>query len=643
MVRFRWGFKVDWLKKNIQTWTALIFAVVVLYYLHPYYGIRHDSPLYLGQALLAMKPEIFKQDLFFAYGSQADFTILPSLLGWLCARWHPADAFLALTALALLMFLGASLLLTRQLFGPRWGYWAVLSLLIFPAVYGGLWIMSYAESFLTGRTLAEPVVLLVLWAYFRRHYAWASVLFLLAALVHPLQALGGLMVVWSHLVIQRRAWLHLLWLPALAVLASYAGVSHLAFLTARYDSEWFEWVKGPNQLTFLSNWSLVDWIFMATDVFLVSLWIRSGDEPRKGVACAALLAVAIGFVTSYVGYEVLQFVFLGGLQLWRVDWLLHWLAMASIPALLYVQWQKTGPKSIEFLSLITIVALGTQNRISPDMGKIVFVLIPLYWFWPRIQSRIGPGLVRALLFSMPFALMVAMLKFLQQANERYHASWHLGTPLTVHYMLLSNPAIGGLVVCGLLYLFYRWPRWQVLGAVLVLPALAFSLSIWDRRSEWTLELERSRGDASEFGLELEPNAKVFWSNELLAPWLVLRRPSYYSGQQTAGILFNRETAREVMKRNADLNALNSDLEHCKSQKKISNEAGDETCNVHGVAISRLCRVAKSDLDYVILDFQSDEPHAGEWHLKGRDILGKPINYYIYRCADLLKAEEPSKS
>jgi len=46
---------------------------------------------------------------------------------------------------------------------------------------------------------------------------------------------------------------------------------------------------------------------------------------------------------------------------------------------------------------------------------------------------------------------------------------------------------------------------------------------------------------------------------------------------------------------------------------------------------------------VILDFQSDEPHAGEWHLKGRDILGKPINYYIYRCADLLKAEEPSKS
>lgn len=633
---------MDWLKRNLPAWTALIFAVAVLYYLHPYYGIRHDSPLYLGQALMVMEPKVFKNDLFFAYGSQADFTILPNLLGWLCARWHPAQVFLGLTWLALLMFLGASFLLARQLFGQQKGYWAVLSLLIFPAVYGGLWILSYAESFLTGRTLAEPFVLLALWAYLRRRHAWASALFVLAALIHPLQALGGLMVLWVHLVSQRRAWLHLLWLPALGLLGAYAGVSHLAFLTAQYDSQWFEWIKGPNTLTFLSSWSLVDWTFILTDGFLLALWIRSDIEPCKSLARAALLATAIGFSVSYVGYEMLQFVFLGGLQLWRVDWLLHWLAMASIPALLCVQWQKTGPKSIEFLALITIVALGTQNRISPDMGKIVFVLIPLYWFWPRIQDRISSGLARALLYSMPLALMVAMLKFLQQANERYHASWHLGSPLTVHYMLLSNPAIGGLVVCGLIYLFLRWPRWQLLGGLFAMAALVFSMSIWDRRSEWTLDLERTRGDASEFGLQLETNAKVFWSNELLAPWLVLRRPSYYSGQQSAGILFNRETAREVMKRNADLDALNSDLEYCKSRKNLSNEGGDEVCNIHGVAISKLCRVARADLDYVVLDFKSDEPHAGEWHLKGKDILGKSINYYIYRCADLIADAAQSK-
>lgn len=626
---------VDWLKKNISALTGLVFAVCVLYYLHPYYGIRHDSPLYLGQALMAMDPGVFKRDIFFAYGSQADFTVLPSLLAWLCSRWQPAVVFLGLTAFALLTFLGASTLLARRLFGPRLGYWAVLSLLIFPAVYAGLWIMSYAESFLTGRTLAEPLVLLFILAYLNNRFIWAFGLVLLAALIHPLQALGGIILIWLHLVQQRRAWLHLLWIPLLAVLASYAGVSKLAFLTARYDSQWFEWIQGPNKLTFLSSWSLVDWIFILTDAFLVSQWIKEGQEPLKSLARAALLATILGFAISYVCYEVWQFVFIGGLQLWRVDWLLHWLAMASIPALLCIQWQKTGPKSVEFLSLLTIVALGTQNRISPDMGKIVFVLIPLYWFWPRIQDKIGSGFVRALLYSMPLALIIAMLKFLQQANERYHASWHFGAPLTVHYMLLSNPAIGGLVTCGLVYLFYRWPRWRWVGLVLASAALIFSISIWDRRSEWTLELERTQGDASEFGLKLEPHAQVFWSNELLAPWLVLRRPSYYSGQQTAGILFNRETAREIMKRNADLDALNSDLEYCKSQKKISNEAGDEVCNIHGVAISKLCRVAKSDLDYVVLDFKSDEKHAGEWHLKGRDILGKSINYYIYRCADLI--------
>jgi len=632
---------LGFLKKNTSAALGCIFAVCLLYYLHPYYGIRHDSPLYLGQAMLAMDPATFKNDMFFAYGSQADYTIMPVLLGWFCSIWHPAKVFLALSAFSLVLFAFSSYILARKILGAKFGYWGLLSLLIFPAVYAGNWILSYAESFLTGRSLSEPIVLLVIAAYLSRRYAWAILLFILAATLHPLQALGGLLVIWIHLVQQKKAWLHLLWVPVLLFLASLAGTPHLEFLSARFDPQWFEWLMGPNRLTFLSEWTSVDWIFILTDAFLILLWTRSRWEPASTLARSILIATFLGFALSYVFYEQLRFVLLGGLQLWRVDWLLHWFAMVSIPALLYIQYQKTQIKSIEFWALFTIVALGTQNRISPEMGKIVFVLIPLYLAWPRIKDQISPRLVAFLLYSMPLAFAVALLKFIQQSYERYHASWHFGTPLTMHYMLLSNPVIGGLCVIALVYLFLRRPKWQVYGVFLALAALIFSVTTWDRRSDWTLEIEQTRGDGSEFSIKMEPQAQVFWSNDLLGPWLVLRRASYFSAQQTAGILFNRETAREVMKRHAELNALNGSLDSCKAQK--INETGDEACNIQGVTLTALCRVAKPYLDYIVLDFQSDERYAGVWNLKAKDIMGKPISYYLYRCSDLIAGADSKSS
>ena len=621
-------------KKSASTLLPILFVACLVYYLHPYYGIRHDSPLYLGQALLAMDPVTFKKDLFFAYGSQADYTLLPAVLGWLCLHWHPAQVFLWLTALSLGLFAASAYVLCRRLLNPEVGYWGLLALLIFPSVYGGTWILSYAEGFLTGRVLSEPIVLLMLAAYLGRSYGWSAVLFLVAALIHPLPALGGLMVLWAHLVVRRLIWLHLLWVPILIFAAALLGVPHLEFLSARFDPQWFDWIRGPNKLTFLSEWPAMDWTFILTDVFLLSLWARSASEPMRSMARAALLATAMGFALSYVFYEQLRFVFLGGLQFWRVDWLMHWLAIAGIPGLLSMEYKNSGPKSVQFLALLTIVALGTQNRISPDMAVIIYVLIPLYLSWPKVQRKIGPVLTRALIVSMFFAVALSLLKYSYNLLDRFSISGHLGNPPMMNFMILSHPVIGGLVVAFLVYLFKKRPGWRGCGLIFVLAALIFSFTHWDRRSAWTLEVEHTRGDGSEFGVTLEPSAQVFWSNELLAPWLVLRRPSYFSVQQTAGILFNRDTAREVIQRHTALDALNQNLDVCKIKK--TSDRDDEVCNVQSITLTALCRVAKSSLDYIVLDFEADERYTGMWHLNAVDNAKKPITYYLYRCADLLK-------
>ena len=146
---------------------ASLLLLVLLIYFRPYYGIRHDSVLYLGQSLLRLDPDNFKSDLFFAFGSQADFTLVPRLIAPLLGNFDAAGTFLVLTALCLVFFLLASTTLLATLFPSPYWYWGVIALLVLPGGYGEDGILSYAEPFFTGRSLAEPLVLLALGAYFR--------------------------------------------------------------------------------------------------------------------------------------------------------------------------------------------------------------------------------------------------------------------------------------------------------------------------------------------------------------------------------------------------------------------------------------------------------------------------------------------
>ena len=54
------------------TWLVLVALWVLA---HPYGGLRHDGLLYAGQAMAHLRPDVFGRDLFFAYGSQDDYTI----------------------------------------------------------------------------------------------------------------------------------------------------------------------------------------------------------------------------------------------------------------------------------------------------------------------------------------------------------------------------------------------------------------------------------------------------------------------------------------------------------------------------------------------------------------------------------------
>ena len=83
---------------------AGLLALFLLYYLRPYYGIRHDGALYLGQALLRLDPGNLSSDLFFKYGSQADFTVFPYFVASLLRHFDAASVFLVMTVSSLALF-----------------------------------------------------------------------------------------------------------------------------------------------------------------------------------------------------------------------------------------------------------------------------------------------------------------------------------------------------------------------------------------------------------------------------------------------------------------------------------------------------------------------------------------------------------
>jgi hypothetical protein len=608
--------------------------ITVALYLHPYYGIRHDSSLYLAQAMLRWDPENFSKDFFFAYGSQADFTLLPNLVAFFFKWMLPGDVFAGFTQLSIVLFAIASYTLARQIFGAKAGYWATLALLIWPSGYGGMWVLAYAETFFTGRGLAEPLVLLALAAYLAKSYKSAASLWILAALAHPLQALPCLLIIFFDLIWRRKEYLLILWLPLLLLIASLAGVPHLEKLTERFDPQWFEWVHGPNKLTFISEWSYQDWLFIGTDVFLLVLLYLNASSGIKNLVRAFLSAMLVAFGISYFGYDIARYVLIGGVQIWRIDWLIHWLAIASLPTLLWRQYSLDGLRSVRFLSLMVIMMLGTQNRIVPDVAPIVFILIPLYCFWPKIENRISPLLGKILYFSLPLAVLLALIKSGLQSYDRYHAAWHLGKLPEIHFLILSHPIMASLFVSILCYLFFHQIYLRKFLLVCLTLGLFYSITTWDRRSDWTHIVEATPGNGREFGVEIEKGAEVYWANEVLAPWLVLRHPSYYSGAQTAGILFNRGTAVEAIRRSIYLEALSSQLDACRVS--ASSDSDSVICHGQSLTLDALCQVAAPDLKYVVIDFLITDDFYGKWDL-GIEYGGRPVIYYMYRCQDVLSA------
>ncbi|WP_240126866.1 hypothetical protein [Thermomonas alba] len=606
----------------------------LLFMTQAYFGIDHDSVLYLGEALRLRLPDILDHDLFFAHGSQGRYTAFPHLVAALLAAGADASQlFMAGTILGLLLFAATSWLALRALLPPgqRWLPW--LALLCLPTAYGAYRIFGYGEPFFTPRGYAESLCLLALALLTRQRLRTAAACLLAAGLLHPLQALGAALVFWLWLALADRRWLHALWLAPIPFVLGLAGIAPFDGLLHPLDAATYKLAYQFSRHLFVGGWRAEDFQTLAFDLLVLLHVARTQPPPLRRWSLAAAIAMPLALATSYVLADVLRLALPAGLQLWRAHWLAHWLAMASVGALIQRDLSARDTPRLLLLALVVTLAYG-----RPGWAWMPFGL--LYVFWPHLQPRLRPALQRLVGAGCLLAVLLFFLDYIAGVHAEFVKAHRQLAQVPFDRAFFTFPALTltlALAGSALWQRAARAGRLVLLG--LLLPFCAYAGLRWDARPALYKALEAHPFRPGLFGVPLPEHAQVYWERaSSVANWLVINRADYYSPQQLSGLVFSPGAAADARARMDRLRPLRQDVQKCLDAPATSAvPEAKAPCRISSAALRAVCAPGTSAApapDYLILPYRQSPPALGQWTVR-LGLAEEPTRtYYLYDCRDL---------
>jgi len=621
---------------------ALLALLAFLILARPYNGLRHDAVLYFGQVLLNSRAPNLAGDVFFIGGSQDAFSIYAPLLASLNAFLGPALTQQAMLLLAWAGLMAAVLALLRSLHAdPGIRLWGGLAVAVLATSYGGDWIFGHSEPFLTARSLAEPLALGGLAALLNGRPAAAAALLLGAALFHPLVALPVLVIAACFLAGQDGRWLWLLLsLPAAAFGLALADLPPWRGLLRAYDPYWWALVNGSNRQVLLVNWRAADWLNLALDVCVLCAAWRWAPQPRwRRLMAAVLAATVLLFAATAVGADLLRLQLPTQLQLWRVHWIAHLLAQAVLPWLAWTLWQRGGLWRASAASLGLAVASSQfdAGHAAPALALCLFTTV-LAWCVRRQSSpRVTAALASVIL------LCAVGVTALQAASALEQIGWTRGThaPGGQVARLLATPPVAGLLFAALLALAARGRASRCAALLFGTLLLAGAFATWDQRSDMALAIDTQPRPLAMFAERIPPHATVYWPGQLAATWALLERPSFYSRQQGAGLLFNHGTALLYGPRHSAFRRIEKASDDCTAGAFLAQDR-QALADCEAPARERLeeiCEPKEAQApDYLVVRGHPWPAPLVRWELPTRRDL--PATYALYACSQLRPAAAP---
>jgi hypothetical protein len=511
-----------------------------------YHGLTGDAQIYAFQALARIHPQL-AADLYLQNTSQDQFTIFSPFYAGFIRLFGLESAARGLTLLFTAWLMAASWSFVRAVANRDAAWLGVAFLLIVADEYGGSGVFRFSDTFLTARLPAECLIVTALALHVRDRKRLALCLAIGALFIHPLIALPGLLLLMCLEVPTRvtvaGAIVGVLGTFAVALLAAVlpAGIPALTVM----DGAWLDVVKERSQFLLLPLWSAQDWDVNIQPLLYLAFMVIVLPDPRiRKVCTAAALVGAAGLAVAWIGSMIGPLAILVQGQAWR------WVWMAV------------------FVSAVLLPATARQVWRDPKCGALCAALLVSGWVLPTAPGTLCVSLA-LIIWSMRNDIGARAIPYFRWACAALGiaiAAW----VLIKGWAIVSSPTpsvgaaqgqvirdIFGLRIPAVLLAAAVWwtlshrKNWvpvllSVLLAVLaivVLPA-AFKQSRVFAVASAIQEFEDWRGAIS-------PASTV-----LVAPaqdvggfvWFTLGRPNYLALDQSAGVVFSRDTALEVRRR-----------------------------------------------------------------------------------------------
>jgi hypothetical protein len=528
--------------------SALTLSLVLLWSLtHRYRGLAGDAELYAFQAL-ARSNAALANDLYLQDVSQDRYTIFPVFYDWCIGLMGLPTAALVLSVLCKIGLFTAAWSLARKFSTPKAAFFSVTLLIVTVGGYGANGVFHYLEDYLTARSVAETLVVSSIAFHFHGWRIFGLLLAILAIFVHPLMGLPGLlllMCLWTSPKVGI-AGAAVGILAALVVALAAGMISAVAHIFPLMDKDWLNVVLERSQFLFLQYWSAEDWGNAARPLLSLTLSALVLDDPRVRRLClAAMLVGGSGLAVALIPSLFKPVAILLQGQAWR------WIWVASLTGLLLLSptviraWKDdtSGP-----LSAILMLAAWAVAGLH---GALCAALALLLWL---ARGRVSLGAARQVR-SVAKAGGVAILAWIVASSwtkivsRPPDASNQSIATMILRNLMVLGP-VSALVGVSLAYVI-RLMKSVGTMAVCCMILLAASVFTWQETFIRRVKEIAEPAEFLEWRRAIPAHSNVFVvpsSTSAGFAWFTLERPNYLSLNQSAGVVFSRQTALEVRRR-----------------------------------------------------------------------------------------------
>ncbi len=541
--------KVRHVMKSLLVAIALTSILIALFVVsHRYLGLVGDAELYAVQAMARLHPGL-AEDVFLQNGSQDSYTIFSPIYARCIAWLGLPTAAIALSFAFKTWLFAASWALVYRVSNARVACLSIGLLMVIDGTYGGYGVFRYAEDLLTARSLAEALAIFAIALHLYGFKAFALLAALIALLMHPIMALPALLILLCLHCSPRIN----LGAAALGVLLVFAG--SLAALHAPpsagplavMDPPWLDVVRERSIFLFPHLWTGVDWATNGRPLLCLALTAVVFRHSRlRALSGAAILVGATGLTIALIAGSIGHIAIMIQAQPWRWMWIACFLSvLLSLPTIAAIYRD-------ERCGVVTAVLL-LAGWLLPAVVGIICMALAL--FLCSVRERIEPPIAARLRW---FAVAVSTVAVAWMALhwgklELGPATGANGEATGTALEALSGARVAALAVVLLLTCWVSRSR-SVLALTLTIASLAACTAL-----AMTAALESMQRDSA----LTEITAFADWrrlipptSNVYVAPahysaafaWFTLRRPSYLSVDQSAGVVFSRATALEIKRR-----------------------------------------------------------------------------------------------